>query len=65
MSTVAVLSAELLAELQAAADNAELGIRDAAEMRKACAEMDKISESIRLRHGILDIGVPAIRELRD
>ena len=34
-------------------------------MREACERMDKRREEIRQQHGILDIGVPAIRELRD
>ncbi len=33
-------------------------------MRRACERMDRIREEIRAKHGILDIGVPAIRELR-
>jgi hypothetical protein len=56
---------ELMAELQGAADRAALGIRDRKEMAKACEEMDRIREEIFRKHGILDIGVPAIRELRD
>jgi hypothetical protein len=56
---------ELMTELQEAADKAAKGIRDPEEARKACEEMDRISEEIRQRHGVLDIGVPAIRELRD
>ncbi len=34
-------------------------------MRLACERMDRLREEIRRRHGTLDIGVPAIRELRD
>jgi hypothetical protein len=56
---------DLMAELQAAAERAARGIRDHEEMRKAAERMDRLSEEIRKRHGILDIGVPAIRELRD
>jgi DNA-directed RNA polymerase subunit F len=56
---------ELMAELQQAAENAAKGISDPEEAKKACEEMDQIREQIRARHGILDIGVPAIRELRD
>ena len=56
---------EIMAELQRAADRAALGIRDPEEARKACEEMDRISQEIYKKHGILDIGVPAIRELRD
>jgi hypothetical protein len=55
---------ELMAELQAAADKAAKGIRDPEDMRKAREEMDRLRETIRQREGILDIGVPAIRELR-
>jgi hypothetical protein len=56
---------EFMAELQQAAENAAKGITDPEEAKKACEEMDQIREQIRARHGILDIGVPAIRELRD
>jgi hypothetical protein len=56
---------ELMAELQQAAENAAKGISDPEDAKKACEEMDQIREQIRARHGILDIGVPAIRELRD
>ena len=47
-----------------AIDAAAKGIRDPENARKACAKMDRIREEIRARHGVLDIGVPAIRELR-
>ena len=56
---------ELMAALQEAATKAAQRIREPEEARQACAEMDKIREEIRRAHGILDIGVPAIRELRD
>ncbi|MBI3824035.1 MAG: hypothetical protein HY289_15310 [Planctomycetes bacterium] len=59
------IPAELMAELQKAAEDAAKGVRDPEERKKARAEMDRIREGIRARHGILDIGVPAIRELRD
>ena len=55
----------LMAELQAAADRAATGVRDPEAMRKASADMDRIREEIRRQHGVLDIGSPAIRELRD
>jgi hypothetical protein len=54
-----------MAELQEAADRAAKGIRDPEAMRKACEEMDRIREEIRREHGVLDIGVPSIRALRD
>ena len=55
----------LMAELQAAADRAARGVRDPEAMRQASADMDRIREEIRQRHGVLDIGGPAIRDLRD
>lgn len=60
-----VIPPHLMAELQDAAENAAKGIRDPEEARRACEESDRIREEIRREHGILDIGVPAIRELRD
>ena len=59
------IPAELMTELQQAVDDAIKGVRDPEDRKKACDEMDRIREAIRARHGILDIGVPAIRELRD
>jgi hypothetical protein len=56
---------EILAEMQEAADRAARGSRDPEAMRDACERMDRMREEIRKRHGLLDIGVPAIRELRD
>ncbi len=56
---------ELLAALHEAIDHAMKGIRDPEKAKKACEEMDRIREEIRKKHGVLDIGVPAIRELRD
>ena len=56
---------EIMAEVQRAADMAAKGIRDPEAMRQACEEMDRIREEIFAKHGILDIGLPAIRELRD
>ena len=62
---IAGIPARLLAELQHAADDAAKGNRDREKAKKACTEMDRIREEIRKKHGILNIGVPAIRELRD
>ena len=56
---------DLMAELQATADRAAAGVRDPEAMRRASEDMDRIREEIRRRHGVLDIGGPAIRELRD
>lgn len=65
MTTGTLPHSEAMARMQEAADKAAKGIRDPEAMRKACESMDKISEEVRRRHGILDIGTPAIRELRD
>ena len=59
------ISREVMAALQEAADRAAQGVREPGTMESACAEMDRIREEIRQKHGTLDIGVPAIRELRD
>ena len=54
-----------MARMQLAADRASKGIRDRDAMRKAAEDMDRISEEIRKRNGLVDIAVPYIRELRD
>ena len=56
---------DLMAELRHAAERAATGVRDPEAMRQACERMDRISEQIRARHGVLDIGAPAIRALRE
>jgi len=38
---------------------------DAETLERLRRDADRIRESIRLQHGVLDIGVPAIRELRE
>jgi hypothetical protein len=56
---------ELLAQMREAAIKAMSPVRDPEAMKKACERMDGMREEIKKKHGILDIGVPAIRELRD
>ena len=56
---------ELLAEMEEAARLALANVRDPEKMRLACERMDRMREEVYRRHGLLDIGVPAIRELRD
>jgi hypothetical protein len=65
MSTDTIISADVMARMQEIAERAAKGSRDPESMRKACENMDRVSEEIRRRNGILDIGVRAIRELRD
>ena len=55
---------DVRAELEEAIRVAMSGVRDPEAMRLACERMDRMREEIRRKHGILDIGVPAIRELR-
>lgn len=59
------IPAEVLAEMERVARAAMTPNPDPEVMRRACQEMDRIREEIFQKHGILDIGVPAIRELRD
>jgi hypothetical protein len=56
---------ELMASLQEAADRAARGVRDPESMRLACERMDRMREETYRKHGLLDIGGPAVRELRD
>ena len=59
------IPAALMTELQEAAERAAQGVRDPDAMRRAAASMDRLREKIRRRHGLLDIAVPALHELRD
>jgi hypothetical protein len=68
MSTTAPTSAippEIMAALQEAADNAARGVRDPERMRRAVERMDRMREETYRKHGLLELGVRAIRELRD
>lgn len=56
---------EVLAEMQEAADRAARGIRDPEAMRQALESLNHLREDIRQRHGLVDIVVPCIRELRN
>jgi len=59
------IPAQILAEMQAAATLAASGIRDPEAARKAREETDRIREEVFRKHGVLDIGVPVIRDIRD
>jgi hypothetical protein len=63
-TTAAGIPSEADAELQEVIRRAMSGVRDPEEMRKACERMDRMREEVRAREGVLDIAVPAIRELR-
>jgi hypothetical protein len=60
-----LLSGELMAELHKAAKIGAGGVRDPEVLKKARERMLAMREEIYRKHGLLDIGVPAIRELRD
>jgi hypothetical protein len=64
MSTIESTPSEIMAELQEAARRAAAGVRDPQEMLEAAERMDQMREEIRQREGLLDIAVPAVRELR-
>jgi len=55
---------ELRAEIEQAVRRAMSGRRDPEVMRQACEHMDRVREEIRQKHGVQDIGVELIRELR-
>jgi hypothetical protein len=64
MSTIETVSAELMAELQEAANKAIGGVRDPEAMRKACQRMDRMREENRQRIGTQNIAVDLIRDAR-
>jgi hypothetical protein len=59
-----VFTPELLAQFNAAIANVMSGKRDHDAMRRAAERMDRMRQETFRKHGLLDIGVPAIRELR-
>jgi hypothetical protein len=59
------ITPERQAEYDEAIRLAYSGDRDFAKMREACKRMDRLREETYRKHGLLDISVPAIRELRD
>ena len=59
------IPSEILDQMRDAAIKAMAPARDPEAMKKACERMDRMREEIKKKHGVLDIGVPAIRELRD
>jgi hypothetical protein len=58
------ITPELEAEFQEAVRQAMSLKRDPEAMRRAAERMDRMREETYRRHGLLDLGVPAIRELR-
>lgn len=59
------ISPEIMPELEVATRHALSGIRDPEAMRRACERMDRMRKKVRKTRGLFDIGVAAIRKLRD
>jgi hypothetical protein len=59
-----VITPELEAQFEEAVRQAMSGKRDPEAMRRAAERMDRMREETYREHGLLNIGVPAIRELR-
>ena len=61
-----LIPADVMADLEKAARWAAAGQSPDPEFaRRIAEEADKVRAEVRRKHGILEIGVPAIRELRD
>ena len=58
------ISPEMMTQMEAAVERAANGVRDPERVKEARARMDRIREEVRRKHGVLDIGLPAIHELR-
>jgi hypothetical protein len=56
---------EIIADMRRATELAMSGQKDPAFERRVQAEAKKVRDEILQKHGVLDIGVAAIRELRD
>lgn len=65
MSTENTGMAQPQTPLRKAIARAMKGQRDPTAEREACDRMDRMREEIRQKHGLLDIAVPSIRDLRD
>jgi hypothetical protein len=59
------IPADVIADLEYAAQLAASGRKDPAFAERIAEEATRIRAEVRRKYGLLDIGVPAIRELRD
>ena len=59
------LAPDVMADLDYAAELAATGRKDPEFAQRIREEARRVREEILRRNGVLDIGVPAIRELRD
>jgi hypothetical protein len=60
-----ILPPDILADMQRAIELAMTGKRDPEFEKRVQAEGQRIREEVFRKHGLVDIAVPAIRELRD
>ena len=60
-----ISAADATADLERAIEIMMTGRRDPEFERRIHAQSEKISQEVLEKHGVLDIGVPAIRALRD
>jgi hypothetical protein len=65
LETPPTVPPDITADLQLAADRAARGVRDPEAMRLACERMDRMRAETFRAYGLLEVGVPAIRALRD
>jgi hypothetical protein len=56
---------DVLADLERAIEILMTGRRDPEFEQRIHAQAERISQEVLAKHGVLDIGVPAIRALRD
>lgn len=56
---------DVKAAMEEAVRYALTGKADPATLRRIREEADRVREEVLRKHGVLNIGVPAIRELRD
>jgi hypothetical protein len=60
-----IIPPDVMADLERAIELLMTGQRDPEFERRIHAEAEKITREVLEKHGVLDIGVPAIRALRD
>jgi hypothetical protein len=65
MQLMNTISPQVLADMKRATELALTGHKDPEFTRRVQDEAKKLREEIYRKHGLLDVGVHAIRELRD
>jgi hypothetical protein len=59
------IPADVMADLEYAAQLAAYGRKDPAFAKRIADEAARIREAVKTKNGMLDIGLPAIREMRE